>query len=266
MSAKTHPLGQTLSAALVMLSVAVFAMGQARHNKAQERTQPPDRQLDTVVPSKSNARQQATPSPSPSQSREERSKPPDPTTYSYEFTQPQFYIRRILVEHDALGRGRITFERQGEETGVVEPVELSTAALGRIMGLWIDLHFLESREDYQSDKQFPHLGTMRIHMENGANRRTAEFNWTRNKLASALVNEYRRVADQAIFLFDLAVARENQPLNAPKLMEQLDQLISRNGLSDQYQLIPLLRDLTTDEHVPLIARNHAGRLLKRIEK
>jgi len=30
--------------------------------------------------------------------------------------------------------------------------------------------------------------------------------------------------------------------------------------------VPLLRDLITDEHVPLIARNHASRLLKRIEK
>jgi hypothetical protein len=134
------------------------------------------------------------------------------------------------------------------------------------MGLWSDLRFLESNENYQSDKQFPHLGTMRIHMENGEHKRTAEFNWSNNKQASALVNEYRRVADQAIFLFDLSVARENQPLNVPKMMEQLEQLITRNGLSDPYQLIPLLGDLTTDEHLPLIARNHAARLLKRIEK
>jgi hypothetical protein len=62
------------------------------------------------------------------------------------------------------------------------------------------------------------------------------------------------------------LARENQPLNTPKLMEQLDSLISHGGLSDEYQLLPLLRDLTTDEHVPLITRNHAARLLKRIEK
>ena len=190
----------------------------------------------------------------------------EPAHYSYEFTQPQFYIRHIVIEHDATGRGKITFERLNEETPIIEPVELSPVALGRIVGLWNALQFLESKENYQSDKKFPHLGTMRLLMEQGTLKRTAEFNWTNNKEAFALVNEYRRVADQAIFVFDMSIARENQPLNAPKLMEQLELLLKRNGLSDPHQLVPLLRDITTDERLPLIARNHAGRLVKMIEK
>ena len=198
--------------------------------------------------------------------REENKKPPDATRYSYEFTQPKFYIRHILIEHDASGQGKVTFERLGEDTPISEPVELSIAALGRILGLWADLRFLDSSEDYQSVKQFAHLGTMRFHMENGDRKRTAEFNWTNNKLAAALNNEYHRVADQTIFVFELSIASENQPLNTPKLMEQLDGMLTRGGLSDPYQLVPLLRDFSTDEHVPLIARNHAARLLKRIEK
>lgn len=199
-------------------------------------------------------------------SREENKRPPDATRYSYEFTQPQFYIRHIFIEHDAAGLGKLTFERQGEDTPISEPVELSLAALGRILGLWADLRFLDSSENYQSVKQFAHLGTMHFHMENGDRKRTAEFNWTNNKQAAALNNEYHRLADQTIFVFELSIARENQPLNTPKLMEQLDSLLSRSGLSDPYQLVPLLRDFITDEHVPLIARNHASRLLKRIEK
>ena len=246
-----------VSAALAILGVAVFAMGQAR--------QAINQQLDTNTATvKSNARQQ--PSPSPVARREENKRPPDPTKYSYEFTQPQFSTPHIVIEHDASGRGKITFERLGEATPIVEPVELSTAALGRILGLWSDLHFLDSSESYQSEKQFPHLGTMRVQMDDGKHKRTAEFNWTNNKQAFALVNEYRRVADQAVLVFDIAVARENQPLNAPKLLEQFEILLTRSGLSDPYQLVPLLRDITTDEHLPLIARNHATRLLKRIEK
>ncbi len=259
---------QRLSAALVILGVAVFAMGQTRpgneSHKANIRplNQPENVQTDPAF--KSNARQQ--PSPSPAARREENKRPPDATKYSYDFAQPKFYIPHILIEHDASGTGKITFERIGDGTPIVEPVELSTAALGRIMFLWSELGFLGSNENYQADKQFPHLGTMRLHMENGDRQRTAEFNWTNNKQASALVNEYRRVADQAIFIFDLSVARENQPLNSPKLMEQLESMLTRNDLSDPYQLAPLLRDITTDERLPLIARNHAGRLLKRIEK
>jgi hypothetical protein len=264
MTAKKHSIGKAISAALVLLGVAVFTLGQARQPGPQQSPKPVEPQDEAATAVKSNSRQQ--PSPSPSPRREDNKRPPDATKYSYEFTQPDFYIRRILIEHDAAGTGKITFERQGEGPGMVEPVELSTAALGRIMGLWSDLRFLASNESYQSEKQFPHLGTLRLHMENGEHKRTAEFNWTNNKQATALVNEYRRVADQAIFLFDLAVARENQPLNVPKLMDQLEQLVSRTGLSDPYQLVPLLHEMTTDEHLPLIARNHAARLLKRIEK
>ena len=198
--------------------------------------------------------------------RGENKRPPDATQYSYEFTQPAFYIHHILIEHNAAGEGKITFERQGESTPIIEPVELSIGALGRILGLWAQLAFLDSHEDYQSPKQFPHLGTMRFHMENGERKRTAEFNWTNNKEAAALNKEYHRVADQAMFVFDMSIARENQPLNTPKLMESLESLLNNGGLSDPYQMVPLLRDLTTDEHLPLIARNHAGRLLKRIEK
>ena len=103
-------------------------------------------------------------------------------------------------------------------------------------------------------------------MEQDGNKRTAQFNWSKNKDAFDLVSEYRRIADQAILLFDISVARETRPLDGPKLMEELETLFKRNALADPKQLLPLLRDITSDEHLPLIARNHAARLIKKIEK
>lgn len=190
----------------------------------------------------------------------------DAVKYSYEFTQPKFYVKHIVIEHDANGRGTVTFERLNEDTPVTEPIELSANALGRITTAWQALQFLDSSTDYQSNKQFPHLGTMRIGMERGERKRVAEFNWTNDKDAETLVNEYRKAADQAIWVFDVAIARENQPLNAPKLMEVMESMLKRNGVSDPRQLLKLLQDLSTDEHVPLIARNHALRLIKQIQK
>jgi hypothetical protein len=171
-----------------------------------------------------------------------------------------------VLEHDANGRGTVTFERLNEATPVVEPLELSTAALERIRTSWQALQFLESETNYQADKQFPHLGTMKIGMQRGDRKRVAEFNWTNNSDASTLVDEYRKAADQAILIFDISVARENQPLGVPKLMEVTEALMKRNGLSDPRQLLKLLEDLSTDEHVPLMARNHAQRLIKKIQK
>ena len=190
----------------------------------------------------------------------------DAEKYSYEFTQPKFYVKHIVLEHDASGRGTITFERLNEDTPVTEPIALSADALGRITAAWQALQFLDSSTDYQSNKQFPHLGTMKIGMERGERKRVAEFNWTNNRDAETIVNEYRKAADQAILVFDIGIARENQPLNAPKLMETMETLLKRDGLSDPRQLLKLLQDISTDEHVPLIARNHALRLIKQIEK
>ena len=186
--------------------------------------------------------------------------------FTYEFTQPSFYVRHIVIEHDASGRGTISFSKLNEETPVIEPIELSEAVASRVAAHWEALRFLESEEVYQSERQFPHLGTMRLKMEQDLRKRTAEFNRTNQPDALALVNEYRRAAEQAILVFDISVARESQPLNAPKLMEQLESLLKRNALSDAKQLLPLLKEITTDEHLPLIARNHAARLIKKIEK
>jgi hypothetical protein len=237
---KSFPQG--LPAALVILGAAIFTYAQdagpVKHN---------------TRPTQSAA--------TPSAATENTS---DPVKYTYEFSQPKFVVKHIVLEHDAIGRGTVKFERLNEDTPIVEPLELSPAALARINAAWQALRFLDSETDYQSDKHFAHLGTMRIGMEQGTRKRIAEFNWTNNDDASTLINEYRRAADQAILIFDISVARENQPLNAPKLMEVMESLIKRNGLSDPQQLLPLLNELSTDEHIPLIARNHALRIIKKL--
>ena len=61
-------------------------------------------------------------------------------------------------------------------------------------------------------------------------------------------------------------AREMQPLNTPQLLTELEGYLTRNEVSDPLQLVPLLKELKTDYHIPLIARNHADRILKKIEK
>src|SRR5258708_27468402 len=182
-----------LSSALLVLVAAFLSFSQ---DKLNDRPQQPG----------------ATP-----QRREDNKKPPDPTRYSYEFAKAEFLISHVVIEHDALGRGKITFERRGEEPPIVEPIELSISALGRVLGLWTELHFLDSNENYQTAKSFAHLGTYQLRMDDGKRQRTAAFNWSNNKEAWSLANEYRRVSDQAILILNLQLAREMQPLNAPLL-------------------------------------------------
>ncbi|HET9478056.1 MAG TPA: hypothetical protein VFO72_01840 [Pyrinomonadaceae bacterium] len=237
---------QGLPAALMILSAAISICGQDR-SQTKHNPRPSQQAASPAVPAITGENS-------------------DPVKYTYEFSQPKFYIKHIVIEHDANGRGTVTFERLNEDGSVSEPLELSPAVLSRLTASWQALQFLDSTADYQADKQFPHLGTMRIGMQRGDRKRVAEFNWTNNADANTLVSEYRKAADQAILIFDISIARQNQPLNAPKLMEAMESLINRNALSDPKQLLPLLNELSTDERVPLIARNHALRLIKKIQK
>ena len=235
-----------LPAAFVLLGAAVFGVAQQ-----------PEGGKQNVRPEIST--------PAPASSVDERPAT-DLSKFYYEFTQPEFYVHHLVIEHDANGRGRVTFERKRQDAPVIEPLEISNTALARINALWQTLGFLSSGESYQSDRHFPHLGNTRLSVERNGVKRSTELNWTKHQDASALVNEYRRIGDQTMLLFDISVARESQPLNGPKLMEELETLLKRNGLSDPKQMLPILKDITSDEHLPLIASNHAALLIKKIEK
>ncbi|HEX9960857.1 MAG TPA: hypothetical protein VGB00_07990 [Pyrinomonadaceae bacterium] len=187
--------------------------------------------------------------------------------YYYEFTQKEFIVRHIVIEHDESGKGKITFEKKDFDESITDPVQLSPASLEKIKALFQTLNFVDSTEAYQDAKRdYAHLGTMKIRRETDGKERTVTFNWTENKDARALAEEYRKIAQQYVWQFDMSVARENQPLEAPGLMDALDSYLRRNEISDPPQMLPLLKELSNDERIPLMARNHAAKIIKQIEK
>jgi hypothetical protein len=191
---------------------------------------------------------------------------PNATHFVYEFKQPDFFVYFIRIEHDDKGRGQIRFERRSDTEQITEPFELSAAALARIRGHWDALQFLDSQANYQGERTYPSMGQTKLTMRRGGRERTAEFNYSQDKDAQGLAEEYRKASEQAVVVFELQVARESQPLETPKLINKLDSLIERDYLSDRHQLVPLIRELTEDERVPLVGRNHATRILKKLEK
>ncbi len=215
-----------------------------------------------AVPEKPEPKKNERPSaggPSPKQNASE-------PTHFYEFSQPEFVISKITIEHDDRGKGNITFTRKLFTDTWTDPLEVSPAALERINAAYAALNFLDSTENYQYEKDYSHLGTMTFRLKKADKQRTARFNYTTNKEAQVLVDEYRKLGNQFVWIFDITVARENQPLDAPRLLDTLDSLIRRKEISDPVQMLPLLKELTDDERIPLIARNHATRLITQIEK
>lgn len=190
----------------------------------------------------------------------------DSTAFVYNFSQPNFLYSHILIEHDEHGKGKITFSKQNFSEEITDPIQLSAATLEKLANIRQALNFLDSKEDYQYEKDYSHLGNMTFTMKKDGRTRTTKFNWTDNADAKALADEYRRIGNQYVWLFDINVARENQPLESPRIMDALDSLLKRNEISDPNQLVPFLKELSDDERIPLISRNHATRLITQIEK
>lgn len=187
--------------------------------------------------------------------------------YFYEFSQPKFLVTQIFIEHDEAGKGKITFKKRDFDEAVSDPIELAPAVLEKIKTAFAALNFLDSTENYQDpDRNYGHLGDLKIKIKKNGRERTAAFNWTQNKDARLLQEEYRKIANQFVWIFDINVARQNQPLEAPSMVDTLDSYIKREQISDAEQMIPFLTELGNDERIPLIARNHAARLIKEIEK
>jgi hypothetical protein len=256
-----------LTAIVCLLCAAVIGFGQSTKRNTRPVNPKPAATPQAEVPqptplpfSKRNARPQSTEVPQKLQ------QPAVKPNYIYEFTQPNFLVSHIVIEHDEAGRGTISFMTRGLDEPQSDPVNLSDVTLARIKTAMAALDFLNSTERYQTVRDYSNLGNLTITYRREGRERTVKFNWTDNKDAKTLMDEYRKVANQYIWQFDMSVARENQPLNTPSLMDTFDSYLRRNEISDPRQMLPLLTEISNDERIPLIARNHAAKLAEKIGK
>lgn len=238
------------------LSAAAFAQAK----KAMSPTPTPEAKAD--APAKRNERPGADPKKTDAKTETGAAAP----TYFYEFTRPGFTYSRILIEHNDAGKGKISFLRDGDDEAITDPIVLSTVTMAKINGVLADLKFLDSTEDYQYVKGYSHLGNVVFTLKRDGRERTAKYNWTENPGAKALMDEYRRISNEYTWRFEISVARENQPLLTPGLVDALDAYIRRDEISDPAHMLPFLTPLSTDERLPLMARNRAVKIIKEIEK
>ena len=255
----------TILACLAVLATA--AVGQTKRNTRPGEPKPVGTPEATATPE---------PTPTPAAKRNERPQNDNKTVqtaqvgfkpnYIYEFDRPEFVVSHVVIEHDEDGRGKISFMKKGLADPESEPITLTPVTMEKIKAALTSLNFLDSTESYQYEKDYSHLGNVSITYRKDGRERTAKYNWTTNEFAKALMDEYRRISTQYVWQFDMSVSRENQPLNAPSMMDELDSYLRRNEISDPKQMLPLLKQLSNDERIPLIARNHAARMAEKIEK
>src|SRR5262245_58173300 len=185
--------------------------------------------------------------------------------YRYLFENPRFTTPVQELEFDGSGQGKFRFKRKDSDE-IVNKLSLSPEVLSQIQLLLDDLNFLASAEDYQYKKDFSHLGNMTISYSRGEKERTVKFNYTENQSMSRLTDIFRNIVTQETRIFELEAVLANDPISAPAQLRMLESELKSKRIADPHRFDPILKNVKLDEGVPLIARNHADRLLNMINK
>jgi hypothetical protein len=190
---------------------------------------------------------------------------PPAVSYHYKFENERFTTPLQELEFDGSGRGQFRFKKKESEE-IVNDLTVSSLVLSQVQSLFSQLNFLASQEDYQHKKDFSHLGTVTISQSQNGKERTVKFNYSDNPAMSQLREIFQNLVNQETRFFELETVRATDPLSTPAQMRILDDDLKSKRIADPQRFVPLLKDLKLDEGVPLITRNHAERLLQRINK
>jgi hypothetical protein len=187
-------------------------------------------------------------------------------SFSYKFEGPRFYLKVIEIDLGSNGTGGLRFTR-GESDEVLDcKVNLQPGTIARIRQLYELSDFLGTETSYQDKRDMSHLGWITIGAKRGERERKVRYNYTTNAHIKELQEIFLGIAWQEIALFDIDNAERYQPLDLPKQLEILENDLGLERIAEPTRVIAPLKEISVDESQPLIARNHAKRIIEAINK
>jgi hypothetical protein len=187
-------------------------------------------------------------------------------SYSYRFENPRFDLRVIEIDLNSNGTGELRFTRGTSDEVLDCKVKLMPATIARISSLFEASGFLDSDTVYQDKKDFAHMGWITLGARQGTRERKTKFNFTTNIHIKTLEEIFRAIASQEISLFDIENAERYQPLDLPKQLETLENDLRLMRIAEPERLLATLNEIAGDDIQPLIARNHARKIIENIKK
>ena len=191
---------------------------------------------------------------------------PGEMSFSYKFENPRFDLRVIEIELNSNGAGELRFTRGTSDEILDCKIKLLPATTTRIRNLFEVSDFLALKTDYQDKRDFSHMGWITLGAKQGARERQVRFNYTMNPHMRELEEIFRGIASQEISLFDIENAERYQPLDVPKQLEKLENDLRLARITEPARLLTALNEIAGDDSQPLIARNHAKRIIEAIKK
>ena len=188
------------------------------------------------------------------------------SSFNYKFENPRFHIPLIEIDLASDGTGELRFKR-GESDEIIDlKLKLLPATMERIRTLYGVTNFLKSKDEYQSKKDFSNLGWVTLSAREGGLTREVRLNYSENRLIKELYDIFRAIATQQMHLFDIDNAEQYQPLDLPTQLSVLERDLELERVAEPEQMLTVLRNINSNDALPLIARNHAKRIAESIEK
>lgn len=187
----------------------------------------------------------------------------DQPIFWYEFEQPSFNVSKIEIGLDGEGHGTLAYWQKDVDPVSIE-ITLRPDSLARLKGMADKVTFLP--EDTSPSDRHLNIGKTKLVFSQKGEKREAEFTYTPNPQMNALANFFRGLVTQHQRKSQLEVARRYQPLDTPKILKDLESDLNGNRIAEPAALASLLKSLSTDERLPLIARNQAKKLCDRVGK
>jgi hypothetical protein len=191
---------------------------------------------------------------------------PGEVKFAYKFENQRFYIPLIEIDLNGKGEGELRFKR-GESDEIIDlKLKLLPETVARLRELYDKTRFLESDESYQDKRDHSNLGWVTLSLSAGGRERSARFNYTPNLDIKQVADIFRALANQQTDLFDIETALQYQPLDVPGKLEVLEGDLRLERIAEPQQVVATLQEIAKNDTAPLIARNHAKRIIEAIEK
>jgi hypothetical protein len=183
-------------------------------------------------------------------------------TYCHDNTRGPYETQCIQL--DANAQGTVKFKRREAES-VSESIQLSAAARQKFLTLLAATNYLDHPETFESGKKIADLGAKHLTIEMPAGKREATFNFSLRKDVTDLSNFFEGLLNQETLSFDITNAMQFERLSIPKRLEQLQNELKGNRISDPENLIPLLDKIQANQQIMNYARSEAGKIKKEIQ-
>jgi len=183
-------------------------------------------------------------------------------TYCHENTRGPYEIQCIQLDGQA--KGEVKFKRRDAET-VIEPLRLSDAARERFLALLAGTNYLDHPETFESGRKIADLGAKHLTIEMPGGKREATFNYSMRKDVTDLSTFFEGLLNQETLAFDIGNAMQFEKLSIPKRLEQVENELKANRISDPEGLVPMLDKIQGDQQIMNYARTQAGKIKKQIQ-